>query len=375
MARFAEVDAVRGLALLGICVVNIPFLAHPIEALQTPPEGADRVAQLIVEWLFQGKFFVLFSFLFGWGFAVQMASADRAGVAGHGRFVRRLLGLGLIGGAHATLVFFGDILVLYALLGLPLLALHRVSARRLMGLAVGAVVVGALALLIVAAEVQEPMTPLPGAYAGPGYLGTFQDGVAKRLEDWLQVFPFIALFNGPIAFAAFCAGLAASKVGFFEPRNTTYQGVARRLPLLLGIGLVLNLFYALSVDGALGTGPTAALAFASLAVGGPMLAVVYLIGTVELARRGALSASTLAAGRMSLTAYVLEGLLAGLIFNGYGLGLYGSVGALGCLAIAVVIYATTHSIAAFWLARFAQGPLEVLLRAITHGPVLNKGAP
>ena len=61
MARFAEVDAVRSLALLGICVVNVPFLAHPIEGAIIPPAGADRLAQLIVEWLFQGKFFVLFS--------------------------------------------------------------------------------------------------------------------------------------------------------------------------------------------------------------------------------------------------------------------------------------------------------------------------
>ena len=80
MARAGEVDAIRGLALLGICVVNVPFLAQPLDRMLERPVGADLVAQIAVEWLFQGKFFVLFSFLFGWGFAIQMAAAARAGV-------------------------------------------------------------------------------------------------------------------------------------------------------------------------------------------------------------------------------------------------------------------------------------------------------
>jgi uncharacterized protein len=367
MTRAAEVDTVRGLALLGICVVNVPFLAQPLDQLLARQQGWDLAAQLVVAGFFQGKFFVLFSFLFGWGFAVQMASAERRGVMGNGRFLRRLVGLALIGIAHATLVFHGDILILYALLGLPLLTVHRASPHRLVGLAACGLAIGAIALFVLAASFPDIASLAANTSTSPGYRGGFLDSVNARTGDWPTAFAFNALFNGPIAFAAFCAGLAAFKAGFFERDNAVYLALRKRSPILLAIGLPLNLLYALSDTGDLGDGLPAALAFAGLAVGGPALSAVYLVGAVELARRGRFQGATVAAGRLSLTTYVLEGVLAGLVFNGYGLGLYGTVGAAGCLAVALAVYATTHAIAAIWLRVFTQGPLEQVLRVIT-GP-------
>jgi uncharacterized protein len=190
--------------------------------------------------------------------------------------------------------------------------------------------------------------------------------VKQRLSDWPFAFAFIAWFNGPMAFAAFCGGLAAAKVGFFDAGNPYYAAVRAKLPMLLSVGLMLSLLYALSVGGFLGAGLAAALAFASLSVSGPLLGGAYLVIAVELARRSYFQSATIAAGRMSLTSYLLEGVLAGVIFNGYGFGLYGSVGAAGCLLIALLIYAATHLFAAFWLRHFQNGPLEILLRAITR---------
>ncbi len=366
MARAGEVDALRGMALLGICVVNVPFLAQPLERMLERPVGIDLVAQFAVEWLFQGKFFVLFSFLFGWGFAIQMAASARAGVSGAKRFALRLLGLLLIGVAHATLVFFGDILVLYALLGLPLLALRGASPRALVYVAAGAMVVGFGALSVLAILLAEPSSLGLSAAVGPGYLGGFADAVRQRLADWRVAFGFLWLFNGPVAFAAFCLGLAAAKIDVFRPGNPAYSVLRRNLPLLLSVGLLLNLGYALSLQGTLGQDLLAVVAFASLALGGPILASAYLVLAVEAARRGWLQGATVAAGRMSLTGYVLEGMLAGLVFNGYGLGLYGTVGAAGCLLIALGIVAATHLFAMLWLKFAANGPLEIVLRGITR---------
>lgn len=366
MARATEVDTIRGLALLGICVVNVPFLAQPMGSLLDRPGGIDLIVQVAVEWLFQGKFFVLFSFLFGWGLAIQMASSERAGVSGSARFLKRLLGLAVIGVAHAVLVFFGDILLLYAILGIPLLLLRKASPRALVYVAGGAIAVGSCALFLLAISFPEPSTLDPGTASGQGYMGNFLEATKQRVADWPYVFGFITLFNGPVAFAAFSLGLAAAKVNFFEPGNATYHAVRQRLPLLLGAGLALNLIYALSVGGFLGQGFAAAIAFAVLAIGGPMLACAYLVMAVEMARRGLFQNATTAAGRMSLTAYVLEGVLAGIVFNGYGIGLYGRVGAAGCLLIALGIFAATHMFAASWLRVFANGPLEVILRAITR---------
>jgi uncharacterized protein len=366
MARATEVDTIRGLALLGICVVNVPFMAQPIGRLLDRPGGIDLIFQVFVEWLFQGKFFVLFSFLFGWGLAIQLAASERAGVSGSVRFLRRLLGLAVIGVAHAVFVFFGDILVLYAVLGIPLLSLRKASPHVLVYVASGAIAVGVCALFLLAISFPEPSSLGPGTASGQGYRGNLLESVRQRIADWPYAFGFIALFNGPIAFSAFCLGLAAAKVGFFQSGNAAYIAVRKRLPLLLGAGLVLNLIYALSVSGFLGQGLAAAIAFAVLAIGGPMLACAYLVMAVEMVRRGLLQKATAAAGRMSLTAYVLEGVLAGFVFNGYGLGLYGRVGAAGSLLIALSIFAATHLFAALWLRRYASGPLEFILRAVTR---------
>ena len=183
MTRTSEVDTIRGLALFGICVVNVPFLAQPVASLADTKAGIDFTVQLMSQMLFEGKFFVLFSFIFGWGFAIQMASAERAGVSANARFLRRLLGLLLIGIAHATLVFFGDILVLYALLGLPLLLLRHASPRRLLAIAGVTTAVALVVLFVLALSVGEMTASFPVSDS-VGYLGSFADGVRQRIRDW-----------------------------------------------------------------------------------------------------------------------------------------------------------------------------------------------
>jgi uncharacterized protein len=367
MARSHEIDAVRSVALLGICVVNFPVLAQPAASLLAPQTGIDFWVRLGVQTFLEGKLFVLFSFIFGWGFAIQMRSAERAGVSAPRRLLRRLLGLALIGFAHAALVFFGDILVLYALLGLPLLLMREWSPRQLLQIAALAVLAGSAMLILLAVNLNQFTAIAQGVEPGTGYPGSFLDATRQRIRDWPAAFGFIALFNGPLAFAAFCAGLAAAKVDFFRPGNQAYTGVKRTVPALLAVSLPLNVLYALASSDVFGQTPAAALAFACLAVGGPTLGAIYLVCVVEAARSGWLQGRAVAAGRISLTAYVLEGIVAGLIFNGYGLGLYGSVGALGCLVLAVITYAAIHALAALWLGAFRHGPLELVLRWITRG--------
>lgn len=363
--RTQEVDLIRSLALLGICVVNLPFLALPMVALTQPPAAmADRIAIFTVEALFQGKFFLLFSVLFGWGFGVQLAAAARAGRDPRAAYLRRLAGLAVIGVAHAVLVFHGDILILYALLGLALWPLRDAPVRRLVALAVAMVPVAAVCFAGLAVAVAQAAPGL--ADPAPGYLGSFGQAVAQRVADWTLAGPFILIFNGPLAFGAFALGLAAQRVGFFRPGNAQFAALSRCVPLLLAVAVPANLAYALTLSGVI-QGDGAALAgFAALAVGGPALAAVYLVGIVTLARRG-MAAGWAAPGRMSLTAYVAEGVVAGLIFNGYGLGLYGQFGPALLLAMAVGVYGIVHLACHLWLLRWQTGPLEWALRAIAQG--------
>lgn len=354
--RRAEVDALRGVALAGIGLVNVPFLALPTEALTAPAEGPDLVVRMGIAWLLQGKVFGLFSFLFGWGLAVQMAAAARAGVSGPARFRRRLLGLGVLGALHGALVFDGDILLLYALLGVPLLALREAPTRRLVRLAAACVPVGfatlaALAVLVAAEK---------GADAGAA------GGLAGMFEVWATGFAFVVLFNGPLAFGAFCLGLAAARAGIFEPDAPIRAALRRRLPWLLGAGLALNLPYALAATGALGEGVAALIGFATLAATGPLLGAAWGVLALEAAGRGRLPASFAAVGRMSLTGYVLHGVLAGLVFGPNGLGLWGTLGPAAILAVSAGIVAAVQGFAVLWLARFGRGPLEAGLRAFVR---------
>lgn len=365
--RNAEVDTVRGLALFGICVVNVPFLAMPFSAITMPPEAlGDKVAATVVEVLFQGKFFVLFSFLFGWGFAVQMASAARREIDFKSAYRRRMIALLIIGMAHALLVFDGDILVLYALLGLTLPLIRDLPSRKLLQIFVSLVVLSGFALMILAIGLEEVAANGPGQSEVSGYLGNWFDSVRQRCMNWPGTFLFILLFNGPMALACFCAGLAAYRGRFFEPGASSYATVKRQIPWLCALGLLLNLFYSASVSGKIENQWISLLGFSGLAIGGPCLACVYLIAAVELARRNLFQHSTVAAGRMSLTAYIFEGILAGLIFNGYGLGYYGQVGLLACFGIATAIFIVIHIFCVLWLRRFRQGPFEAMLRKLAH---------
>ena len=373
--RNTEVDMIRTLALIGICVVNVPFMALPAEAQVLAPDTlADQIALFAVEAFFQGKFFLLFSFIFGWGLHIQAASAARAGVSFGARYSRRLLGLGVIGAAHAILVFSGDILVLYACLGVLIWPVRNWSARALMRLAFGMTPVAAIALALVAIAVSESGIP-PSVGAGLG--GSYLEATATRLRDWPTTFVFIALFNGPLAFGAFAAGLAAAKSDFFRPGHPVFTRLQRAAPLLLLAGMPLNIAYAATLSEFAATWPAAVqgLAFVGLAIGGPMLSVTYLLAIVALARRLKPRGSLLASGRNSLTGYVTDGILAGFVFGGYGLGLFGALGHAALFGAALAIALSGGLIATAWDRFSPQGPLETLLRRITYGrPATAPGA-
>ena len=130
--RLVIVDALRAVALLGIIVTHAStgFLVGP------PPvpdfmslSALDRVIAKWVPILVEGKFFTIFSFLFGLSFAIQLERARRAGKPFAGRYAWRLLVLMGIGFVH-SLFFGGDILMIYALLGLLLLPVHKLRRGR-----------------------------------------------------------------------------------------------------------------------------------------------------------------------------------------------------------------------------------------------------
>ncbi len=128
--RVAEIDILRGFALLGICIINIPGFYAPYLLMMAGedlyPHPVDKTAEWLVSFLGSGKFNSMFSFLFGVGFAIQMGRAATNGAAFVPLYLRRLLVLFLFGVAHILFLWDGDVLHMYALLGLPLILLRKV---------------------------------------------------------------------------------------------------------------------------------------------------------------------------------------------------------------------------------------------------------
>lgn len=366
--RLNEVDALRGFALFGICVVNVPFLALPFAQMMMPPTSLpDQIATTLTELLFQGKFFLIFSFLFGWGAAPALGTPPEGT-----RYARRIAALAVIGLLHALLVFHGDILLLYALLAALLWPLRHLTPRQLVRMAIASAVIGAIVLAALALALSQPLTESTATI--PGFLGTFTDATAARFTEWRLAFPFILLFNGPLAFGAFALGLSAARTGFLQPGHPTYLALRAFARRWWPAAIALNLPYVLSQTGALGDGLWALAGFASLALAAPALSLCYVIAVIEASRAGWFGDGATAAGRLSLSAYIGEGLLAGLIFNGYGLALYGQLGQATLFAVAVAIYLIIHLTAIQWTRSLGQGPMERILSRLI-GSRLSPAAP
>lgn len=364
--RNGAVDTIRTLSLIGICLVNMPFLGLSTEqAMSPPPALLDRSAAFAVESLFQMKFFLLFSFLFGWGMHIQDLAAQKAGVAFAGRYGRRLAGLALLGILHGVLVFTGDILLLYAVAGLLIWPARGLPPRRLLQLAAAMIplaVVLTLALLLIPAG--------PGGVPPTAGLGdSYSAALAVRLRDWLPTVLMLMLLQGPLVLAAFAAGLAAARTTFLTPGSAGRQRLAAAQPVLLAIGVPLNLLYAATTSGmaAVADGWPALLAVTSITLGAPALAAVYLHLILRLSDRMTLPPLLERAGRNSLSAYVLQGVLAGFVFGGYGLGLFGQVGQAGLAVIGLLVAVAAMLIIGVLAGRLGRGPLEIVLRRITYG--------
>jgi uncharacterized protein len=216
--RDRAVDALRGFALFGIILVNVPFFAYPIYEGPAITNPTDQVAYSALSALAIGKFFLIFSFLFGFGFATSIAADARAGRASGPRFARRLLGLLAFGLIHAVFFFVGDILMLYAALGVLLWLTRNLGPRTLIGLSIAAYIVAAFAqaAALTAVQIDQGETL---ARANVAYLGSFLDAVRFRLNEdiWIGQ-PFILVFNGPAALSMFLAGLGLAKSGRFPGR-------------------------------------------------------------------------------------------------------------------------------------------------------------
>lgn len=388
--RQVMVDALRAVALLGIVVVNVAAYRRGVGP--NLAAGGGRVGGEVdgltvgLSALAEGRFYPLFSLLFGWGFAVQDARCRVRGRSVAGPWLRRCGSLLVLGAAHALLLFDGDILTTYAVLAVALLAVRSLRPVWLAAVGVGLVVAQAVfstALVALSAWVTARGEG-GGAEAGADSLrqlaadarvfgdGTFVDVVRLRAGDLALGYPLGLLSVGGTVLGMMVLGVAAARAGWVDPRRWPAWLHSGIVPLWLA-GLVLSVPSAwLLGDTSLGADDTgrAALSWASYSLLGPVMAllwagVVVRAGSVPTLRRALVAIAP--AGRMSLTLYLSQSLIASLLFNGYGLDLGDGLGVGASVALMAGVWAVQVVAAQVWFRAFAQGPLEALTRAVSYG--------
>lgn len=387
--RLQHLDVLRGFALLGILLVNFEWFARPLQGIVLGADPGLGGADLAVDWLImalaEGKFYPLFSMLFGAGFALMFERARRRQTPFWGVYLRRLVLLLLFGIGHMLLIWAGDILVVYSLCAFVMILFFRNTPLKrlwkwaLAFLLIPAVIMwlGAMSIALTQADPELHSEIMAGFEENAREMranvdaaltvhaeGSYLDNVGQRIRDAMFTLGN-ALFWVPPVIGFFLIGRWLIQSGrlthphehsmFFRRWRT--RGLVMGLPLAVGATAMLhqaNLTF-----------PTVPMAIGStLAIAGSGLLAMAYLSMVTLAS-GKLQVLA-PAGRMALSNYLAQSLFWTWMLYGHGLGLLDQVPRWSHLFLALVFFAGQVWISRWWLARFRFGPAEWLWRSLTY---------
>lgn len=397
--RIATLDTIRGVAVMGILLMNIVAFAMPEAAYMNPRAyGGDTGANLAV-WVFNfiffdGKMRGLFSFLFGAStllVAQKAAEAGRSPVHTHYARMAWLLAFGL---AHIWLVWFGDILTHYAIVGSLAFLFRRLPAHKLVAIAILLIAAQTLlyaglsfSLYVLAAQVRAPHPSLAtvqqwtGFRSGFGvpsaaeishdlasFRGPWFDRVSRGLGTAVSSVTSTLALVGLETLAYMLLGMAALKSGLL---TGTLDRARYRQWLWIGFGIGVPAYAALAAwtvasDFAMPVVGTSEITLASPLR--PAMIVAWASLIVLLARPGGtLTARISAAGRMAFSNYLLTSLICTTLFYGQGFALFGRLSRAELYPMVIAIWVLMLLWSKPWLDRFDYGPLEWLWRSLSRG--------
>ncbi len=389
--RIEAIDILRGVAILGILILNMGLFSMPEDApvRELAPNAVDRAVETLILFFAQEKFKTLFSFLFGLGLAVQMMRAEARGARFLPLYVRRLCVLFLIGIAHSLLLWDGDILHDYAELAVVLLVFRHRSLKTVLGwagvfLCIPVLFYGITTYYSTTREAPSPLLTWisyetgyePGAEAqditedaGRTYSrGTYAEMVALRARQ-------LPRDMSPDSDDAYVIGIFL--LGLYAGRRKIFHDIAAPRPFIervqrwgLAIGVAGNAAFV--AGGSFDPPPTstkANLGRMCLIAGAPAMAFAYASTIVLLAQRESWRrrlAPLAAVGRMALSNYLLQSLICTTIFYSYGLALFGKVRPSLGLLLTIAIFLIQVPLSVWWLRRFRFGPIEWMWRSLTY---------
>lgn len=395
--RIASIDVLRGVALLGILVMNVVAFGLPGVAYDNPhaaggSEGAHFWAWLGSHLFFELKMMAIFSMLFGAGIVLISERGEARGGSPRGMYFRRQLALLVIGLIHGYLLWYGDILFMYALCGLLLYWMRRWPPRRL-------IIAGTCAIAVVI-----PVMTAGGAFFG--WLRKVAETRSEARKDWEE---FRTLFDpNPEEIRKDIEVHQGGYVAIVRrraPELLAFHAIAVPAFLLWRVGGMMLLGMGLMKLGVFSAGRSARFYLLLMLIGyglgfplvgfgahelvahrfdfiesmkrdghfnyvGSLLVAFGNVGLVMLAvKKGVLSAAQrvlASVGRMALTNYLMQSTICTTIFYGYGFGLYGRVGRASLLLVVLGVWIVQLVVSPLWLRRFRFGPAEWLWRSVTY---------
>lgn len=374
--RVVAIDMMRGFSLLGIFIVNMLAFHTPFYYINPYTWYTDPSDKDTFQWIdiaIQGSVYPLFSMLFGYGLMMQFRKSQERGISFIPLGLRRLSILLIIGILHAFLIWSGDILITYALSGFIVLFLLRLSRLWLVTIAFLLYVIPnmGLALLsyIVSATGEEFYTGFQEIESSLDAFGSgsWMDIFMQRAADWTyaNIESGSLLLIGMTILPYMLLGAAAAKGKLIERTSNkkTFWITLTAVTLVAGFSIKLlpylfeANFYYMFVQDIFG-GPLVAIGYAGL---------ITLLCQLTIFRK--LLNPVAKVGRMSMTTYLSQSVIATTIFYSYGFALYGKIDVLTGTWMAVGIFVIQMIFSEIWLSKFKQGPVEAIWKRVTYGKI------
>jgi uncharacterized protein len=371
-------DVLRGFALLGILVVNIQFMGlnSGEGARGELTQGlANGTATFIIASIFAGKFYLLFSFLFGYSsnYIIRGDGANRV------RWVKRCFALIALGALHFTFLWHGDIIFLYGIFGLLLIPFFFRADRTLKIWSRVVFIISSTLVILVGALVyiaerflptESVQAPMESKLDAVLVSGTFLEAIPARLEIWVYGITTGVFLQGGLAFAAFLLGLRMARSNFLSSpmdakMNTSLMKkgffIGAPIQIVAAIALVRNEHTA---------EPSEAIYLISLFtsfIAAPLMSIFYISVIRKMVEdKPSYVTWMVPAGKMSLTVYISQSIITSLIFGPWGLGLFQKLETWEVVLLALGIWLALVYLATIWLQKFSQGPLEKMVNTLTR---------
>lgn len=391
--RHIFLDALRGFALLGVCLANYPefslYTFQPDSVADAMPSACtDRIVRFLLYLLIDGKFYTLFSLLFGIGFSIIISHAAERGANGFRIFYRRMIILALIGFTHLMLIWSGDILLLYAVLGMLLPLFRNMSDRKIL---FSACVLLFLPVLI------DGIAEFSGVFLAKypyecwwryaGLYGITEDNFGTWLRDagsyreirqfliqgaWERMYEFVDGNRYFKVMGLFLIGFVVGRHKIYADMNA-HKTLLKRVALCgCMLGAPLSVLYAISGVNSYPMGTAAHTVLYTVSVYPLGFAYAAFLGLFCIRHKDWIVWRWFAApGRMALTNYISQSVIGMFLFYGIGLGFGAGVGLGGTELIALAVFGFQMLFSMAWLMVFRFGPLEWVWRMLTYGKMLR----